>query len=407
MDSSSGLDTEPDPLFDSVDASGGSRIFERRELVTIDHLPTEDRIVGRDEQIETVANEVAPVVSGAPPNSVMIYGKTGSGKSLVAKHVVKRSKQEAARRGNSLATAYINCSQAKGNADVLQHIGSQINEPESGVSFPERGLSPNEYYNRIWTALDAQHDSALLILDEVDRLKDDEILMILSRARETGSVDTPIGVIAISNKISYREQMSERTKSSFGHNYRVFDPYDATQLQSILNNRKDAFREGVLEEGVIAKAAALGAREHGDARKAMRLLRYAGDYARNTNAEMVQENHLTEVRASAEAERLRDLISGLPDHTRYILTGLAAIAADNPEQDWFRTTQVIDAYQRVCNQEGTESLTKDRVRQLLSELAFLEVTEYRSNHGGRGQGSYNEHRLMWDAETVNRMYERS
>ena len=407
MDSSSGLDTEPDPLFDSVDASGGSRIFERRELVTIDHLPTEDRIVGRDEQIETVANEVAPVVSGAPPNSVMIYGKTGSGKSLVAKHVVKRSKQEAARRGNSLATAYINCSQAKGNADVLQQIGSQINEPESGVSFPERGLSPNEYYNRIWTALDAQHDSALLILDEVDRLKDDEILMILSRARETGSVDTPIGVIAISNKISYREQMSERTKSSFGHNYRVFDPYDATQLQSILNNRKDAFREGVLEEGVIAKAAALGAREHGDARKAMRLLRYAGDYARNTNAEMVQENHLTEVRASAEAERLRDLISGLPDHTRYILTGLAAIAADNPEQDWFRTTQVIDAYQRVCNQEGTESLTKDRVRQLLSELAFLEVTEYRSNHGGRGQGSYNEHRLMWDAETVNRMYERS
>jgi len=73
--------------------------------VIIDHLPTEDRIVGRDEQIETVANEIAPLVSGNPPNSIMIYGKTGSGKSLVAKHVATRSETEAARRGNSMTTA--------------------------------------------------------------------------------------------------------------------------------------------------------------------------------------------------------------------------------------------------------------------------------------------------------------
>jgi cell division control protein 6 len=406
MDSNPDFDAGSDPLFDSVDTTGANQIFERRELVTIDHLPTEDRIVGRDEQIETVANEVAPVVSGGPPNSVMIYGKTGSGKSLVAKHVAKRSEREATRRGNNLATAYVNCSQAKGKADALQQIGSRINEPETGVEFPERGLSPNEYYNRIWTVLDEQYDSVLLILDEIDRLKDDELLMILSRARETGSVETPIGVIAISNKISYREQMSERTKSSFGHNYRVFDPYDATQLQSILEHRKDAFRDGALEDGVISKAAALGAREHGDARKAMRLLRYAGDYAKNADESVVREAHLTEVRASAEAERLRDLISGLPNHTRYVLSGLAALVNANSDQDWFRTTQIIDAYERVCQQEGTDPLTKDRVRQLLNELAFLEVTENRSNHGGRGSGSYNEHRLMWDADTVVRMQER-
>lgn len=406
MDSNPDFDAGSDPLFDSVDTTGANQIFEHRELVTIDHLPTEDRIVGRDEQIETVANEIAPVVSGGPPNSVMIYGKTGSGKSLVAKHVAKRSEREATRRGNNLATAYVNCTQAKGKADALQLIGSRINEPETGVEFPERGLSPNEYYNRIWTVLDEQYDSVLLILDEIDRLKDDELLMILSRARETGSVETPIGVIAISNKISYREQMSERTKSSFGHNYRVFDPYDATQLQSILEHRKDAFRDGALENGVISKAAALAAREHGDARKAMRLLRYAGDYAKNADESVVREAHLTEVRASAEAERLRDLISGLPNHTRYVLSGLAALVNANSDQDWFRTTQIIDAYERVCKQEGTDSLTKDRVRQLLNELAFLEVTENRSNHGGRGSGSYNEHRLMWDADTVVRMQER-
>jgi ORC complex protein Cdc6/Orc1 len=252
-----------------------------------------------------------------------------------------------------------------------------------------------------------QYDSALLVLDEVDRLKTDEILMILSRAREAGSVKTPIGVIAISNKISYREQLSERTKSSFGHNYRVFDPYDAPQLQSILQNRTDAFRDGVLENGLIPKAAALGAREHGDARKAMRLLRYAGDYARNIDDTVVRKEHLTEVRATAEAERLRDLISGLPSHTQHVLNGLATIADKNSEQDWFRTTQVIDAYEKVCRQTGTDTLSKDRVRQLLNELAFLEVTENKLNHRGRGSGSYKEHRLMWNTDTVTRMYDRN
>lgn len=400
-------DGEGDPLFASVDAGEGTHIFERRELVTIDYLPTEDRIVGRDEQIETVATEIAPLVSGNPSNSVMIYGKTGSGKSLVAKHVAKRSKREATRRGYSLATAYVNCSQAKGEADALQQVGTRINKPESGVEFPERGLSTNEYYNRIWDVLTDQYDSALLVLDEVDRLKNDEILMILSRAREAGSVKTPIGVIAISNKISYREQLSERTKSSFGHNYRVFDPYDAPQLRSILQNRTDAFRDGVLENGLIAKAAALGAREHGDARKAMRLLRYAGDYARNTDDTVVRKEHLTEVRATAEAERLRDLISGLPSHTQHVLNGLAAIADENSEQDWFRITQVIDAYERVCRQTGTDTLSKDRVRQLLNELAFLEITENKLNHRGRGSGSYKEHRLMWNTDTVIRMYDRN
>jgi|APHM01.1.fsa_nt_gi ORC complex protein Cdc6/Orc1 len=117
-------DGEGDPLFASVDAGEGTNIFERRELVTIDYLPTEDRIVGRDEQIETVATEIAPLVSGNPSNSIMIYGKTGSGKSLVAKHVAKRSKREATRRGYSLATAYVNCSQAKGEADALQQVGT-------------------------------------------------------------------------------------------------------------------------------------------------------------------------------------------------------------------------------------------------------------------------------------------
>jgi len=56
------------------------------------------------------------------------------------------------------------------------------------------------------------YDAALITLDEVDRLGDDNVLMLLSRAREGRKVDVPIGIISISNKVNFREQMTERVK---------------------------------------------------------------------------------------------------------------------------------------------------------------------------------------------------
>ncbi|MEA5386870.1 AAA family ATPase [Haloarculaceae archaeon H-GB2-1] len=130
-----------DELFESIDDSGGNNIFSRRELLDIDHVPDENRIVGRDEQIQDLAKELGPAVSGAPPNSVIIYGKTGSGKSLVTKHVMERARDEADRRGNRLATATVDCSQAKGEADTVQEIATQVNHPSTGVHIP-REASP-------------------------------------------------------------------------------------------------------------------------------------------------------------------------------------------------------------------------------------------------------------------------
>lgn len=397
-------DDKGDELFESVDENRGNTIFANRELLDIDHIPSENRIVGRDEHIRELANEVGPAVKGSPPNSVILYGKTGSGKSLVANHVMERAKKEAERRGNKLATVTIDCAQAKGEADTVQSIADGINTPKSGVKVPARGISTNEYYNRLWKILDREYDAALIALDEVDQLRDDSVLMLLSRAREAGKVDIPIGLISISNKVNFREKMTERVKSSLGHNEFIFDPYDGEQLRQILENRRDAFEEGVLDTGVIPKTAALAAQRHGDARKAIRLLRHAGDYARNNGFSKVKETHLEQAQEQAEVERLKELIAGLPPHSKYVLYALANLTANASEgQNWFRTTTIYDVYERVCEVEGTDTLATDTIRNLLSELAFLEVTESNQEHGGMGKGTYKEHRLLWEPDVVFKM----
>ncbi len=92
--------------------------------------------------------------------------------------------------------AVSDCS-SRGEADTVQTIADKINRSTSGVTVPTRGISTNEYYNRLWQILGTEYDAALITLDEVDRLSDDDILMILSRAREAGKVDVPIGIISI------------------------------------------------------------------------------------------------------------------------------------------------------------------------------------------------------------------
>lgn len=373
-------------------------IFDNKELLQIDYVPNQDRIVGRDDQIEQVASEIAPIILANQPNSAVIYGKTGCGKSLVAKHVSQIAQEEAENRGYNIAIGYVNCQQLKSNVDVLRDYGTQINPSNSTVKFPSRGISEGEYYDRLWDVLTEYYDGAMIVLDEVDKLKNDDILMILSRAGETGSVDVPIGVIAVSNKLSFKDDMTERTKSSFGHNEFIFDSYDATQIAEILRNRKDAFADGVLQDGVIELTAALSAQEHGDARKAVRLLRYAGEVAISRGKQAVKEAHIEAARDAAESERLLELLSGLPSHTNYILLAIANLTNNNPDKQWFRTRAIKEKYNEICEMEGIDPLKRERHRELLSELCFLEVISDRP--GEDGIGHYTQYSLIWDVDIV-------
>ena len=380
-------------------------IFANKELLEINHLPKEGRIVGRDDEIADLANAVNPAIFGQSPSNVLIYGKTGTGKSLCAKHISQRLVRVAGEEGVGAAFAYVDCAQDSTETQAVQTIASTLNKPEdTDVRIPDKGLSTSTYYKRLWDILDEQYDVVLIILDEVDKLDDDGILMQLSRAGEAGKLDgCKLGVIGISNKIKYKDRMDERVKSSLCEREFVFPPYDATQLRSIMEARSDAFRDGVLDSSTIPRAAALAAREHGDARKAIDILRYAGEIAQSSGAETVREGFVVQARKRAETDRFRELIRGSTPHSRYVLQALAVLSLNQPETDGFRTTRIYDVYEEVCRQEGSEPLSLRRVRDLLKEHAFLDILEQSRRSGGSAEGSYTEHQLLEDPDVVKKV----
>ncbi|MDS0258810.1 orc1/cdc6 family replication initiation protein [Haloarcula sp. S1CR25-12] len=391
-DSSSGpID---DPLFTS-----GHRIFKNKDLLKIGHVPEADRIVGRDEEISKLAKRLNGAVHGYSPENVMIYGKTGAGKSLVSRHLCQRAKN-AAGDDVDIGTAYIDCAEDTTETQVVSSLAMKLNdEGVTDIAVPHTGLSTSKYYKLLWRILDMRFDSVIVILDEIDLMDEDSLLMKLSRAEEAGKITCSIGIIAISNKVQYIDQLNERVKSSFQHKELFFKPYDANQLREIMHNRTDAFQDDVLTDDVIPLAAAFAAQEHGDARKAIDILRHAGEVASESDADTVREAHVRQAQQHAEKDRFRELVSGSPTQAKTALLALTELSLNSAE-DSFLTSQVYDQYERICAHVELDILSVRRFRDLLKEQAFLGIVEIEKINKGSAGGIHLQNRLIEDAHIV-------
>nr|WP_255681632.1 AAA family ATPase [Natrinema sp. SYSU A 869] len=226
-------DLQDDPMADEA-----TSIFRRRELLRPQHVPQKDRIVSRDREIETVEALLKPAAFGDPPESGFLFGKTGTGKSLVAKHVTGRARGIAQMQGTDLTAAYVDCDQYNTETRAARTMAFEVRDAiEPDRYIPKEGVGASRYYDALWNSDGLLHetDSLIVILDEIDKLGDDtaEILSKLSRSEEAGKTGCYISVIAISNKTDYFGSSDERVASSFQDDPIIFPPYDANQLQAL------------------------------------------------------------------------------------------------------------------------------------------------------------------------------
>lgn len=405
QDTTSKMSNDPIPTPDPSELEGdpltqqNQDIFNRRELLRIGHVPDSDRIVGRDDEISQVEDLLRPGAFGQPPRNAIIYGKTGTGKSLVSRHVTGRARAIAAQNDVPLVAVYVDCDENDTETRAARSLAQQTRDQlDFDLTIPDKGIGAAEYYGYLWRMLD-QVDVFIAIIDEIDKVGDDEILFKLSRAEESGKTNCYIGVLAISNKIEYYDSLNERVKSSLQEDELVFHPYGANQLVEILENRRDAFKDNVLEDGVIPRVSALAAREHGDARKAIEILSSAGELAAKNGDSKVTEDHVDAAQSYAEVSRFQELIRGSTPHSKYILFALAYLTQTRLGNR-FSTGEIYRTYEKVARQQGSDPLSHQRVLDLLKEWAFSDITENRYTGGGKNEGSFREHNLVREPEIV-------
>ncbi|WP_255169368.1 Cdc6/Cdc18 family protein [Natrononativus amylolyticus] len=454
-------------LFD--DLLSGEPIFENKEVLRPSYTPHE--LPHRSDQINKMATILVAALRGETPSNILIYGKTGTGKTASAKFVSKELESTSQKYSVPCDVEYINCEvtdtqyrvlaqlankfieeneamideriaslesllesleadtpavadegdspvETEGSAttsrrseagatneadetpagdstetddpaaephplaetpfdsaeEVKARIESLAADRESFEEVPMTGWPTDRVYSVFFDAVDYSERVVVIMLDEIDKLVEksgDDTLYNLSRMNSELE-NSRVSIIGISNDLKFTDFLDPRVKSSLGEEEIVFPPYDANQLRDILQHRSEvAFKEGALSDDVIPLCAAFAAQEHGDARRALDLLRTAGELAERSQSETIVEDHVRQAQDKIELDRVVEVVRTLPTQSKLVLFSIILLEKNGVHS--INTGEVFNIYKRLCEEIDADVLTQRRVTDLISELDMLGI----------------------------------
>jgi cell division control protein 6 len=354
-------------------------IFNNREALTISFSP--ENIPHREKQISELGRILAPALKGGKPSNVFLYGRPGTGKTLVSRLVGSELEKTGKNNNQEIKVLYVNCKMKK-SADteyrLMAYLSSML-----GQEVPFTGLPTDQIYKAFFEKLEENKQTMILIVDEVDALVEktgDEILYNLTRINQELE-NSKVSLIGITNNLGFVETLDPRIKSSLSEEELIFPPYNALQLQDILRGRASvAFLPGVVEPGVIEKCAALAAQEHGDARRALDLLRVSGELAERNAEEKVTVKHVDSAQEKIDIDRIIEIVKAQPRQSQVVLYSIVELAEKNKE---IQSGEVYDFYQEMCKRHGLKILTTRRVSDLIAELDLFGIINTKVVSKGR------------------------
>ena len=371
------------------------RIFRDKSVLFHDYIP--QRLLFRDEQIMMLAQRITTLIRGQRTSNLLIYGKPGTGKTAVTRYVINRLVEKVKGSGYRFHPIYVNCRLAGTEYRVVKSMADAI-----GSELPFTGLSAEEALQRFIEALKGDPVPTLIVLDEVDALVTrygDKVLYALTRLNYDHREITSM-LICISNDLRFKELLDPRVLSSLSEEEIIFKPYTAAELEQILWDRvRVAFYDGVVEPAAVRLAAAISGAENGDARKALDLIRVAGEIAEMKGCDRVTEEHVREAYSHIDRERAVEVIRTLPLHSKLIVLALYSLSTARPSER-VRGSVLYGKYAEIARQIGEEPLSTRRFHGLLVELSMLGIVDRRVDNLGRKGGRFTTIKFGIPLETV-------
>ncbi len=370
--------TTLDPIDRMLDAAEtGKSLIKNRNILHFTYIP--NVIHHRDSEQEKVTQSLLPILKQSRPSNLLVYGKPGTGKTLVVRKVLSKIQERVEKSNFPIKLIYANSKDETTLYGLLVSLGRQLNLSEKEL--PSTGLAISEVFKRLLKNIEDEKINAIFVVDEIDYLAQlvsktgKDILYQLTRANErikSGSLT----LVGISNDLTFKETLDPRVISSLGEEEVVFTNYSVEQLNKILEERiREAFLDDSIEESALNLCAAMAGREHGDARRAIDLLRVAGEMAEREQAKKVTEKHIREASQKIEENKEITALKSYPLHEKLLI--IAVMKANGAS-----TGEIYSAYKDLCKIIRQKELTQRRVTQMLSEIEMSGIITGRIVHQG-------------------------
>ncbi|VVB65645.1 ORC1-type DNA replication protein [Candidatus Gugararchaeum adminiculabundum] len=363
-----------------------SSIFLDRNVLLPHYIPA--HLPHREKYIEKVMRSVSPALQGAKPRNLFIYGKVGTGKTCCVKHVMQKFEQ----MESSSKMTYINCRVYNSRYKIFQKIVKDY--------IPEQdkpGFGLQYFYENIVKWVEQEKRHLIVVLDEIDVVHDlNELVYNFTRANDDLKAGG-ISILGISNKLSFKERLDNRSKSALYETELVFPPYNANQLQEILIERvKMGYANSSVDEAALNLASAVAAQETGDARYALKLILRAGELVLDSGRRIVTESDVEQARKSVDEDVITDAISTLPEHQQMVLYSVAnlaitggrysKLAAIEDDGNYLMSGEVYEGYLSSCSKYRKRARSMRWFQEYLGELeVFGLISMLESGQGVRGR----------------------
>ncbi|MCE9652030.1 MAG: AAA family ATPase [Nitrosarchaeum sp.] len=388
-----------DPIDRLLDAAeSGKSIIKNRDILHFTYIP--NIIQHRNSEQEQVTQSLLPILKHSRPSNLLVYGKPGIGKTLVVKKVLNKIQERVEKSKFPIKLIYSNSKEETTLYGLLVSFGRQLGMTDKEL--PGTGLAISEVFKRILNNIDTSKINAIFVIDEIDYLAQlvsktgKDILYQLTRANERLKQGS-LTLVGISNDLTFKEKLDPRVISSLGEEEIIFTNYDRDQIYKILEERiKEAFIPNSVEESALNLCAALAAAEHGDARRAIDLIRVAGEIAERQQSDKVTQDHVREASLKIEENKEETSLKSYPLHEKLVILAIMKAGGSS-------TGEIYSSYKGLCKVVGRDELTQRRITQMLSEIELSGIITGRLIHQGI-HGRTKKYKLTISPETIKKTF---
>jgi len=386
------IDAELDRIISKVQKE--KKVFVKKSALDTSNQP--EKIVSRVNEVEKIVRYISDYEQQQTVPLVSIYGRSGTGKSTLVRYVCNYFPE--------IKLCFVNLRKAKTVFGTINLILNELDQP-SLASAQGMNLGMEKIRKAILTITTLEKKKLfVLALDEFDVIfydkrgnPSDFVYKLVEMQAELKSKGCLAMIFTVSNNVLSDYDLDDRIRSRIGNSEIFFKPYTKEETLKILQQRSEEAFGKKIDEKVLEECAKISFLEHGDARRAVDLLRVSAEIAAKEKKDLLVK-HVKDASKQIQKDRVEEVISSLSHHSKLICLVLASktFGLDKMQHS---TMSIFEKYKEYVQ---SEPVSYRRFSELLKDLenTGLIISDTRSN----GQKGYrSEFQLVVDPRIVGEM----